>query len=107
MAEHPLGFGHWLGVADRFVHGGIDVALVSGRDGDGEMLEVLRSAYVPTLLLARGDATDPDAPALLRERPAVNGQTTAYVCHDFRCELPATAPALLAQQLRAAVRRVQ
>jgi len=106
MAEHPLGFGHWLGVADRFVHGGIEVALVPGRDGDGEMLEVLRRAYVPTLLLARGDATDPDAPALLRERAAVDGRTTAYLCHDFRCELPATAPALLAQQLRAAVRRV-
>jgi len=107
MAEHPLGFGHWLGVADRFVHGSVEVALVPGRDGDGGMLEVLRRAYLPTLLLARGNGTDPDAPALLRERPAVNGQATAYVCHDFRCEPPATAPALLAQQLRAAVRRVQ
>ncbi len=106
MAEHPLGFGHWLGVADRFVHGGIEVALVPGQDGDGAMLDVLRRAYVPTLLLARGDGTDPDAPALLRERPAVDGRTTAYVCHDFRCELPATAPALFAQQLRAAIRRL-
>ena len=105
MAEHPLGFGHWLGVTDRFVHGGVDVALVTGDDGDNALLAVLRRAYVPTLLLARGLPTDPDAPALLRNRPAIGGRSTAYVCRDFSCDLPTTEPSGLAQQLRTAVRR--
>ncbi len=106
MAEHPLGFGHWLGVADRFVHGGVELALVPGDDGEGAMLDVLRRAYVPTLLLARGHPGDADAPALLHDRSAMDGLTTAYLCRDFSCELPTTSPATLAQQLRAAVRRV-
>jgi hypothetical protein len=105
MAEHPLGFGHWLGVADRYVHGGIDIALATGADGDAAMLEVLRRAYVPTLLLARGDPGADGAPALLHDRTAVGGQTTAYLCRNFRCELPTTVPTALEQQLRTAVRQ--
>jgi uncharacterized protein YyaL (SSP411 family) len=105
MAEHPLGFGHWLGVADRYVHGGIDIALVTGADGDAAMLEALRRAYVPTLLLARGDPRADGAPALLHDRTAVGGRTTAYLCRNFRCELPTTVPTALAQQLRTAVRQ--
>jgi uncharacterized protein YyaL (SSP411 family) len=107
MAEHPLGFGHWLGVADRYVHGGIDIALVPGDDGDAAMLDVLRRAYLPTLLLARGHPDDVDAPLLLRDRPAVGGRTTAYLCRNFSCELPTTEPMVLAQQLRVAVRQVR
>ncbi|MES3034688.1 MAG: thioredoxin domain-containing protein [Gemmatimonadota bacterium] len=107
MAEHPLGFGHWLGVADRFVFGGVDVALVPGAAGDAALLDVLRRAYVPTLLLARGMPDDDGAPALLRDRPAIDGRATAYVCRDFSCDLPTTEPAELAKQLRAAVRRVK
>jgi uncharacterized protein YyaL (SSP411 family) len=107
MAEHPLGFGHWLGVADRYVHGGIDIALVPGDDGDAAMLDVLRRAYLPTLLLARGHPDDVDAPLLLRDRPAVGGRTTAYLCRNFSCELPTTEPMVLAQQVRTAVRQVR
>jgi uncharacterized protein YyaL (SSP411 family) len=107
MAEHPLGFGHWLGVADRYVHGGIDIVLVTGADGDAAMLDVLRRAYLPTLLLARGHPDDVDAPLLLRDRPAVGGRTTAYLCRNFSCELPTTEPMVLAQQVRTAVRQVR
>ncbi len=106
MSEHPLGFGHWLGVADRFVFGGVDVALVPGAEGNDAMLDVLRRAYVPTLLLARGLPDTPDVPALLQDRPVIDGRTTAYVCRDFSCDLPTTDPTGLAQQLRAAVRRL-
>ncbi|HYW50952.1 MAG TPA: hypothetical protein VE861_10110, partial [Gemmatimonadaceae bacterium] len=105
MAEHPLGFGHWLGVADRLVHGHVEVALVHGASADAALLEVVRRMYVPTLVLACGAADAPDAPALLHDRAAVQGATTAYVCRDFACELPTTDPAALAMQLRTAVRR--
>ena len=107
MAEHPLGFGHWLGVADRFIFGGVEVALVPGDEGDDALLAVLRRAYVPTLLLARGLPTAADTPTLLCDRVALGGRATAYVCRDFSCDLPVTEPAMLAQQLRTAVRRVR
>jgi uncharacterized protein len=103
MVEHPLGFGHWLGLADRLVHGAVEVALVTGRGTEASLLDVLRQTYVPTLVLARG--RDPEhAPALFRDRVALDGQPTAFVCRGSTCELPATDGAVFARQLRTAVR---
>ena len=109
MVAHPLGFGHWLGVADRLVHGHVEVALVTSpdtaADADAALTAVLRRTYVPTLILARGAANAPASPALLGERIAIEGKPTAYVCRDFACELPTADPAVLAHLLRSAVRR--
>ncbi len=104
MAEHPLGFGHWLGVADRAVHGSVEVALIAGDDGYDELSRVLRRTYVPTLVLAHGPE-GVGAPALVRDRSAMDGVTTAYVCRNFTCELPTTDTGELAHQLRTAVRQ--
>jgi uncharacterized protein len=103
MVEHPLGFGHWLGVADRLVHGAVEVALVAEPASDGALLDVLRQTFVPTLVLARG-ANAPNAPALLRDRALQAGAPTAFVCRAYSCELPTSDGAVLARQLRAAVR---
>jgi uncharacterized protein YyaL (SSP411 family) len=103
MAEHPLGFGHWLGVADRAVHGAVEVALIAGDDGHAELSRVLRRTYVPTLVIAHGPDGD-GAPALVRDRVAIDGEATAYVCRNFTCELPTTDTGELAHQLRAATR---
>ena len=103
MTGHPLGFGHWLGVADRLVHGSVEVALVSSGDDSTPLTEVLRRTYVPTLVLARGLAGT-DSPALLSNRPPIDGQSTAYVCRGSACELPTADASVLARQLRTAVR---
>ena len=103
MADHPLGFGHWLGVADRWVHGSVEVALVAGDGGAQAFLEAIRRAYVPTLVLAQGPVGT-SSPALLRGRDAADGHTTAWVCRGFACDLPATDTSTFARQLRAAVR---
>ncbi len=103
MAEHPLGFGHWLGVADRLVHGAVEVALVPGIDAPAALSDVMRHMYVPTLVLAPGPP-GAGAPALLRNRPAVDGRSTAYVCRRGACQLPTHDTSVLAQQLRTAVR---
>ena len=105
MAEHPLGFGNWLGLADRSIFGAVQVALVAGADAGNSLAATVRRMYVPTLVLARGPASEA-APALLRERIALNGASTAYVCRDSTCELPTTDASELARQLRQAVRRV-
>ena len=103
MTEHPLGFGHWLGVMDRLVHGSVEVTLVA-EAGDASALDgVLRGMYVPTLVLARGPAGR-NAPAMLHDRPAIDGRATAYVCRGHTCELPTSDASTLARQLRTAVR---
>jgi uncharacterized protein len=107
MGEHPLGFGYWLGVADRLVHGAVEVALVRGQeDPDDALMQVLRQTYVPTLVLARGNASGAEAPALLRHRTPIGGHATAFVCRGMSCDLPTSDPALLARQLREATRFV-
>ncbi len=106
MLEHPLGFGHWLGVTDRMVHGAVQVALIDGTDDRVSLHDALRRMYVPTLVIARGPEAV-GAPALLDHRPAVDSAATAYVCRDSTCELPTTDAAEMARQLRHAVRRVQ
>ena len=51
--------------------------------------------YLPHRLLVRAAAGAPDVPAPARDRPAVDGRATAYVCRHFACSAPVTTPAEL------------
>ena len=109
LAEHPLAFGHLLGVAQGVVHGAVEVALVAGDDpaGMGALRRAVAVADVPGLVVAPAlVVSDADArtPALLAGRAALDGRATAYVCRDRACELPVHDAGALAAQLAAAAR---
>jgi uncharacterized protein YyaL (SSP411 family) len=62
----------------------------------------VRTRFRPNVVLAvaaPGDADD--SIPLLRDRPQIDGKTTAYVCQRFACKLPVTERAQLEQQLDA------
>ena len=61
-----------------------------GRD-DSPLLSVLRDRFLPHSVLVRAEegASEP-APA--RDRPALRGVPTAYVCVRGACQLPVTGP---------------
>jgi uncharacterized protein YyaL (SSP411 family) len=104
MTEHPLAFGHLLGVADMAVHGAVEVAIV-GDHGDAAALErAVAASYVPSLVLAHASesATLADAPALVKGRGMRDGRGTAYVCRGYTCDAPTTEPDELRAQLAAA-----
>jgi hypothetical protein len=106
MARHGIAFGHLLGAADLAVHGAVEVALVGDARAPGldALAAELARHYVPGLALAAGaPGGDAEVP-LLRDRPAREGQATAYVCRGFVCDEPTTDPARLGAQLEAAVR---
>ena len=65
-----------------------EVALVG--DDLGELAAVVRAAYRPHLVLAGGAEGEADAPPLLAERTAVDGEPAAYVCERFACKAPVT-----------------
>jgi hypothetical protein len=64
--------------------------------------ETTSRRFLPNIVLAVAGADDADARRaipLLRDRPAVGGAATAYVCEGFTCRLPVTDPAALGSQL--------
>jgi uncharacterized protein YyaL (SSP411 family) len=97
IAQYPQALGHVAGVADTLVNGGVQVAIV-GNDA-GPLLRRVGTQFIPGLVLAGGDSGDSRQPALLRDRSAIEGRATAYVCRGFTCDLPTVDPDVLQSQL--------
>jgi uncharacterized protein YyaL (SSP411 family) len=69
---------------------------VVGDESETAMLwQAVAERYLPNhvLVAARPQDTEPLAPA--RDRPAVGGRPTAYVCRGFTCSAPATDAAAI------------
>jgi uncharacterized protein YyaL (SSP411 family) len=97
--RHPSSFGHLLQAMDFHVSAVKEVAIVGERTE--ELVRLVRQRLRPHLVLAGG----PEAPAtpgaveLLRDRTAIAGHATAYVCESFACAKPVTEPHDLARLL--------
>jgi uncharacterized protein YyaL (SSP411 family) len=104
MAEHPLAFGRLLCALDLYLAEPKEVAIVGdpAAADTRALLDVVSRRYRPRLALALsrpGDDAAAQAIPLLRDRPAVDGKATAYVCQNFACRLPTTEPDELERQL--------
>ncbi len=99
--RYPTAFARWLSAADFAVGKVKQVAIVSARTEPGrseagsenasELIQHVQSAYKPNIILAASVyPPSNDAPALLKDRPLKNGQTTVYVCEGFVCKNPVT-----------------
>ncbi|MCA0438033.1 MAG: thioredoxin domain-containing protein [Actinobacteria bacterium] len=101
-ASSPRFAGRALAVAEAFVAGPLEVAIVAAdpRAPDAfDLLAAARRSLSPGLVLAVGRPDEPGWP-LLADRPLVGGVPTAYVCRGFSCDAPVTDPAELADRLR-------
>jgi uncharacterized protein YyaL (SSP411 family) len=92
--QHPEAFAHLLRALDFHLSQTREVALV-GADL-AALAATVRSSLRPHLVLA-GGPEDSTEPPLLRDRGTVDGAPAAYVCENFTCRLPVTAPADLAR----------
>lgn len=70
-------------------------------------LRLVRPTYRPNLVVAAASgATSGDAASivpLITDRPAIDGQATAYLCRHFACERPVTTVDDLAALLKTQV----
>jgi uncharacterized protein YyaL (SSP411 family) len=98
LARAPSGFGQALCALDLYVGPSREIALVGDTEGARELARVVWARFLPNAVLAAGDAQS-DVP-LLKDRPALGGKATAYVCERFVCERPVTDPKDLEAQLR-------
>ncbi|MBV9092731.1 MAG: thioredoxin domain-containing protein [Streptosporangiaceae bacterium] len=101
-ARYPRAAGSGLAVAEALLAGPAEIAVV-GSPGDPRTRELHRTALLaapPGAVLALGDGTESAVP-LLAGRGLVNGAPAAYVCRQFTCQAPVTAPDQLRQVLAA------
>jgi uncharacterized protein YyaL (SSP411 family) len=101
MAQYPTGFAQWLTAATLVLGAPREVAICGEPSAEDTraLLEVVRAAYRPDLVVAVGDD---DAPIpLLADRARREGKATAYVCRRFVCRQPVTDAEALAEQLEA------
>jgi uncharacterized protein YyaL (SSP411 family) len=105
-AEQPFAHVTLLEALEWYAETPIEVVIVGRPDAPdaAALWDVARTAYLPRHLLVRVSPDDRDVPALARDRPAVGGRATAYVCRRFTCSAPTTEPAQLAELLTEATR---
>ncbi|PWH11974.1 MAG: thioredoxin domain-containing protein [Anaerolineae bacterium] len=96
--RYPTAFAKWLTAADFALGPVNEVALVG--DNLTEMLDVLWKTFRPRQVAAIAAFPPPlGSPALLRDRPVLQCQPTAYVCRNFVCKQPCISPTEFAAQL--------
>jgi uncharacterized protein YyaL (SSP411 family) len=101
LAQHPAGFAQWLCALAYHLAQPVEVALV-GDPNSADMRALLHAAtegFRPFQVLALRSPEAPSPIPLLSGREPVQGRPTAYVCLHFACQMPATDPQTLRQQL--------
>jgi len=102
IKRYPSAFAQWLCAID-FALGPVHEVAILGDPTESDtqaLLETLRKRYHPRMVVAQSTyPPPPGSPALLMERPLLNGSPTAYVCRGFVCQRPANTPGEMLSQL--------
>jgi uncharacterized protein YyaL (SSP411 family) len=101
MVRYPSSFAQWLCAAD-FALGPVQEVAILGDLADPatqSLLQPLWHGFYPHMVLAASPYPPPSgSPALLNDRPLLNGKPTSYVCQDSVCQTPVNDPeAMLAE----------
>jgi uncharacterized protein YyaL (SSP411 family) len=101
LVRYPTGFAQWL-CALEVAHAPVAEVALIGDPADparARLVEVTARGYHPfRVLAATADPASTSVP-LLRDRFALGGRATAFVCRDFACRQPVTEPEALAAPL--------
>jgi hypothetical protein len=103
ILRYPAAFGQWLSVLD-FALGPVHQVAILGESTDPatqSLIKPMHQSYYPRAVLATS-AYPPTqgSPAVLNDRPLLNGKPTAYVCQDFVCHQPVNDPDAMIAQLK-------
>jgi uncharacterized protein YyaL (SSP411 family) len=104
IQRYPAGFGRLLCALDFYLGTPKEIAVIGKPDSPelSSLLAEIWASYLPNKVVAQGNPGDAASAALvplLRDRPQLNNQPTAFVCEHFACKTPVTTPAELASQL--------
>jgi uncharacterized protein YyaL (SSP411 family) len=102
VLRYPTAFANWLCAADFAVGPTHEVAIVGDPTNlkTQDLITTLWKNYRPRQVSAISVSPPPTgSPALLNDRPLLNGQATAYVCQGFICLQPTNDPTEMDAQL--------
>jgi len=101
--RYPSGFGYALSAIDFLLSEPREIAIMGKYPGDiRALLQEAWRKYLPNKVVAPGFVNETEAHEtvpLLQNRPLLDGQAAAYVCHNYTCKEPVTEPEALAGQL--------
>ncbi|MCE2488010.1 MAG: thioredoxin domain-containing protein, partial [Desulfurellaceae bacterium] len=95
MERSPFGFSQLLGALDFYLQRPKQIVLVGDASAPEtrQLLARINGLYLPNktvVCLDPQSLADGKGPAALAGKVQVDGQLTAYVCHNFTCSPPAT-----------------
>ncbi len=107
LAEVPRAFLKMLVAVDFFVYPPKELAIAGPMDAPGTqaLLRTIRGKFLPNKIVAWVDPASPDAAKTAKAVPLLEGKTlqkglpAAYVCENFACKQPVTAPEEMLAQL--------
>jgi hypothetical protein len=106
LSSTPIGLSDMLLALDFQLDAPKEILLVMPRSHEEAqaLIQPLRTAFVPNRIMAvvaEGAQLDEHAAVapLLKDKRAIGGRPTAYVCERRVCELPTSDPAVLAEQI--------
>jgi uncharacterized protein YyaL (SSP411 family) len=104
IEAYPSAFSYLASQLDFALGQPHEIALVGNPDAEGmhALLDVIRKDFRPNQVVAMRDISETDPTGLiplLNDRAQVDGQATAYVCHNYLCRLPVTTAEALRQEL--------
>ncbi|MEX2304397.1 MAG: thioredoxin domain-containing protein, partial [Bryobacterales bacterium] len=106
LSSTPIGLSDMLLALDFHLDAPKEILLVMPRSREEAqaLIQPLRTAFVPNRIMAvvaEGAQLDEHAAVapLLKDKRAIGGRPTAYVCERRICELPTSDPAVLAEQI--------
>ncbi|HUJ65529.1 MAG TPA: hypothetical protein VLX59_08335, partial [Acidimicrobiales bacterium] len=93
LAAAPVAFAGMVAAADQAARGLTEVVVTGDRP---DLLEAVRSRYLPAAVLAWGEPYDSPVWTGRVDRQA---EGLGYVCHDYACRAPASSASVLLSQL--------
>ena len=96
LAQYPSAFGRLLEAIDFHLGPSKEIAIVVADKVGHSFISAYRKRYLPRTVIAAGES---DSMELLRDRPAIQGKSTAYICENMTCQRPVTEVSEFEKQL--------
>ncbi len=87
LAQYPAGFGRLLEAIDFYLGPSKEIAIIGDKTAANPLVAAYRRRYLPRTVIAAGES---GTIALMKDRAAIQGQSTAYVCENMTCQKPVT-----------------